>query len=145
MSCNITYVVIIIIIIIITIITIIIIIIMVLVCVRLLQSPLKSRSGKVDAHNHITHATSDKKYTFESCFTKLEQTLMNRGQLLVNSCYWHLKNDLMDSSKTNNDSLTYNKWALLLKYARAETHHSDLQSSKSITLRLNSQTTLQCY
>ena len=54
MSCNITYVVIIII----------IIIIMVVVCVRLLQSPLKSRSGKVDAHNHITHATSDKKLYF---------------------------------------------------------------------------------
>ena len=34
---------------------------MVVVCVRLLKSPLKSRSGTVDALDHITHATSDKK------------------------------------------------------------------------------------
>ena len=42
---------------------IIIIIMVVVVCVRLLQSPLKSRSGTVDAHDHITHATRDKKVT----------------------------------------------------------------------------------
>ena len=48
---------------IIIIIIIIIIIMVVVVCVRLLQSPLKSSSGTVDAHDHITHATSDKKVT----------------------------------------------------------------------------------
>ena len=39
----------------------------------------------------------------------LEQTLINRGQLLVTSCYWQLTNELMDSSKTDNEILTYNK------------------------------------
>ena len=32
-------------------------------------------------------------------YGNLEQTLMNRGQLLVTSCYRQLANDLMDSSK----------------------------------------------